>query len=229
MTADFVAVHQSAEASGEKVAPQTGAAEAAAAFANVDVAAARTPPAQGLSLAPLEETGGETAGDLDVDTETLSAMIDARLADADTRGDSTEVWRLVEAGSADSAAEAQPAEAATSAASATEARAGAAQPDDADVLASLPSLDDWQLVDADAPIAPAPASASAPAESQEFQAAEIALSESLAALELVPMETVAVAQINTDPIERWLHESEPRKPTAASEALRKTASHGGKG
>ncbi|HJU27335.1 MAG TPA: hypothetical protein VJ722_11700, partial [Rhodanobacteraceae bacterium] len=171
--------------------------------------------------------GGETAGELDVDTETLSAMIDARLADADARADSTEVWRLVETGSAEGAAEAPVAEAATPAPSAAGSRADAAQPDDADVLASLPSLDDWQLVDADAPPAPAPASASAGP--KESQAIEFALSESLAALELVPMETVAVAQVNTDPIERWLHESEPRKPAAASDAPRKTASHGAKG
>lgn len=219
MTADFVAVQQNADASGEKVAPQRDAAGAAAA-ANV----ARTP-GQGPTLASSEETGGETAGDLDVDTESLSAMIDARLADADARADSTEVWRLVETGSAEGAAEAPAAEAAAPVPSAAGSRAGAAQSDDADVLASLPSLDDWQLVDADAPLAPA----FAPAEPQESQAAEFALSESLAGLELVPMETVAVAQINTDPIERWLHESEPRKSTAASEAPLKTASHGGKG
>jgi len=228
MTADFVAVQQNAVAPGEKVAPQTGAAETAAATANVDVAA-RTSPDQGLTLAPMEETGGETAGELDVDTETLSAMIDARLADADARADSTEVWRLVETGSADGTAEAPAAEAVMPAPSAAGSRSDAAQPDDADVLASLPSLDDWQLVDADAPPAPAAASASAPAGSKESQVAEFALSESLAALELVPMETVAVAQVNTDPIERWLHESEPRKAAAASDALRKTASHGGKG
>ena len=228
MTADFVAVQQNAVAPGEKVAPQTGAAETAAATANVDVAA-RTSPDQGLTLAPMEETGGETAGELDVDTETLSAMIDARLADADARADSTEVWRLVETGSANGTAEAPVAEAVTPAPSAAGSRSDAAQPDDADVLASLPSLDDWQLVDADAPPAPAAASASAPAGSKESQVAEFALSESLAALELVPMETVAVAQVNTDPIERWLHESEPRKAAAASDAPRKTASHGGKG
>lgn len=226
MTADFVAVQQNADASGQ-IAPQTGAAGTATATANVDVAAVRMPPGQGLAPVPLEETGGETAGDLDVDTETLSAMIDARLADADARADSTEVWRLVETGTAEGVAEAPAADAATPVPSAAGSRAETAQRDDADVLASLPSLDDWQLVDADAPLAPA--RASAPAETQESRAAEFALSESLAALELVPMETVAVAQINTDPIERWLHESEPRKPAAAPEAPLKTASHGGKG
>jgi chemosensory pili system protein ChpB (putative protein-glutamate methylesterase) len=224
MTADFVAVHQNADASGEKIAPQKDAAEVASATANVDVATARTTSAQGLTLAQLEETGGETAGELDVDTETLSAMIDARLANADARADSTEVWRLVEVGNA-----ADPSTAPDTQAAAAEPKRVADERDDADVLASLPSLDDWQLVDADAPLAPTPASASAPMESQESRAAEFVLSESLAALELVPMETVAVTQINTDPIERWLHESEPRKPTAASEVPRKTASRGGKG
>ena len=210
MTADFVAVQQNADASGEKVAPQANAAGAATATANAEAAPTRKPPGQDLTLAPLEETGGETAGDLDVDTETLSAMIDARLADVDARADSTEVWRLVETGTAEGAAEAPAAEAAAPVPSAAGSQAGAAQSDDAD-----------------APLAPA--RGSAPAETQESHAAEFALSESLAALELVPMETVAVAQINTDPIERWLHESEPRKPAAASEAPRKTASHGGKG
>jgi two-component system chemotaxis response regulator CheB/chemosensory pili system protein ChpB (putative protein-glutamate methylesterase) len=226
MTADFVAVQPDAVAAGEQPLPHAEAStEAAALSANIDGTAAAVPPEPDQVSGPKEEIGSEPDGDLDVDTETLSAMIDARLADAEAHADSTEVWRLVETGTASNAS---PDLAAQAAAPVTPPagglRAGAA-PDDAEVLASLPALDDWQLVDADAPPVPAPASA----EPRKDKEAEFALSDSLAGLELVPMETVSVAHIHTDPIERWLHESEPRKAGAEAESPPKTASHGGKG
>lgn len=227
MTADFVAIQPDAVAAGEQSPSRADAnTEATSLSANAAGLPAVVPPEPDHMAEPMEEIDSEPDGDLDVDTETLSAMIDARLADAEAHEDSTEVWRLVETGTASNA---PPDLAAQAAAPVTPPaggpRAGTTAPDDAEMLASLPSLDDWQLVDADAP--PAPASAST--QSREHKEAEFALSDSLAGLELVPMETVSVARIHTDPIERWLHESEPRKAAAEAVESPKTASHGGKG
>jgi two-component system chemotaxis response regulator CheB/chemosensory pili system protein ChpB (putative protein-glutamate methylesterase) len=228
MTADFVAVQPDAVAAGEQSPSRADAnTEATSLSANAAGTAAVVPPQPDPLSDSMEGIDSEADGDLDVDTETLSAMIDARLADAEAHADSTEVWRLVETGTA---ADAPPDLAAQAAAPVTPpaggSHAGAAAPDDAEVLAaSLPALDDWQLVDADAPPAPAPASA----QPREDKRAEFALSDSLAGLELVPMETVSVAHIHTDPIERWLHESEPRKAAAEAASSPKTASQGGKG
>lgn len=72
----------------------------------------------------------------------------------------------------------------------------AAADDDADVLASLPSLDDWALVDPD--VAPAAATSSGARKSSEP-----VLSDAFAGLELVPMETIVPLRVDADPIERW--------------------------
>ncbi|HJP99367.1 MAG TPA: hypothetical protein VJ862_12460 [Rhodanobacteraceae bacterium] len=217
MTADFVAVPQNAAAPGEPAIPRTDIAKAPSRSANVDIVAGAVP-------RPREEIGSPGEGDLDVDTETLSAMIDARLADADARADSTEVWRLVEVGNAANASASPATENAAPVTPPASSSHAPSERDDADVLASLPSLSDWQLVDADAPPAPAPAREKA----RESKEPDFALSDALAGLELVPMETVSVAQVHTDPIERWLHESEPRKPRSEPEESLKAASHGGK-
>lgn len=224
MTADFVAAGHNAVASGEPATSRAVPAEAPAGFASANVAA--MPPGPEMPARD-DEIGSPGEGDLDVDTEALSAMIDARLADAEARADSTEVWRLVESGDAADSVTAAPAEPAAAATPSTGEPDAAARAGDADVLPSLPSLDDWQLVDTDA--APAPVPAPARDKASESKVAEFALSEALAGLELVPMDTVSVAQVHTDPIERWLHESEPRTPKAETEGARKTAAQGGKG
>lgn len=219
MTADFVAVQENAAAPG-----QPALAEGAAHAANA-AAAAEPPPAAGM---PAQDEGLAAAieGELDVDTEALSAMIDARLADAEAREDPTEVWRLVESGNLPDAP-AAPAETVAAAMPPAGDPQAAAESGDDDVLASLPSLDDWQLVDPDAAPVAAPVAAREP--TRKSKEVEFALSDALAGLELVPMETVSVAQVNTDPVERWLHESEPRKASNEAGDVPKTASHGGKG
>lgn len=177
-------------------------------------------PEQGVAAQALPatvDTDFNAEGSLDVDTEALSAMIDARLAEPQAQGseDSPEVWRVVGdvAAQPDTAPEA-PAPAAPAAA--TPANAAA---DDADVLAGLPSLDDWQLVDPDVPAA---------ASGKPQQASELSLPDSFADLELVPMDTIVPLKVNTDPIERWLHESAPAKPRAAADDDSKAKAGGGK-
>lgn len=129
---------------------------------------------------------------LDVDTEALSAMIDARLAAAagEPAPKSPEVWRVVD-GDDVAAAENPPA---LPGSSAIEAAVG----DDPDVLKALPSLDDWQLVDPEAPAAPA-------ANPERDESAPPASSFDLGGLELVPLEIVAPVALNSEPIERWMH------------------------
>lgn len=194
MTADFVQ-----ESAG---APAGDMARSAVADAPAPAAVAGA-----LPDAP-EPVQAPAVDDLEVDTETLSAMIDARLADADSRlpSDSPEVWRVVEGGPATAAAPAQ----------APESKSGSTPVEDAgrsdEPSLSLPSLDDWQLVDTDAAPAPAP-------RREQQKNSDLALAESLAglSLELEPMETVATI-VHAEPIERWLHESEPRKAAANAEA-----------
>lgn len=189
------------------------------------VAEQKPPPEQGVDAAPAAamqlgtltspteadpaalDFDAETA--LDVDTEALSAMIDARLAqpDASESSGSPEVWREV---SGDAVAPAQPDAAvaieAKPTVDATPADAAVqAVNDEADVLAGLPSLDDWQLVDHDA--APAPVASEA-----ARKAPEPALSDALAGVELVPMETIVPLRMDADPIERWFAEEFGKKP-----------------
>lgn len=161
------------------------------------------------------------AGGLDVDTEALSAMIDARLAEPEARSDSPEVWRVVSgaatpAGQPGAAAEPLQMDAAGAGSS---ARPAAAVQDDVDVLASLPSLDDWQLVDPDTTVANTG--------NREREAPEPALPDGLAGLELVPMETIVPLKVNADPIERWLHESDASKPRTGTDGAAAKAKVGG--
>lgn len=226
MTADFVAVP----------APQVAATSAwHAVSASLQVAPA-PPPSQpdpptdaapvAASMAAAMPADAPAAPDaptpdadlLDVDTEELSAMIDARLAEPEPEpvagtalawdapaatGDSAgaAAWEPPAAtteGAPASAAADTPAEPAAPAGAATTA---AVDPD-ADVLASLPSLDDWELVDADA--APAAAHPHQPAVEPEFP-------DSLAGLTLVPIDPTGPAASNTmEPIERWIDASANR-------------------
>ncbi|HKZ11220.1 MAG TPA: hypothetical protein VJL61_11015 [Rhodanobacteraceae bacterium] len=144
----------------------------------------------------------EAEAALDVDTEALSAMIDARLAEPKSaqNQDPTQVWREVSGGNVapapqDQTPEAQPMTQDTRNSETVPAPAAAAD-DDADVLASLPSLDDWALVDPD--VASAAATSSGARKSPEP-----ALSDAFAGLELVPMETIVPLRVDADPIERW--------------------------
>lgn len=154
---------------------------------------------------------------LDVDTEALSAMIDARLAAAEgePEPESPEVWRLIEAGTA-SAVDLTPL------AEPTEAEpviAGTAPVDDADVLKALPSLDDWQLVDPEVPAA----AVSPKRDERELPA----LSIDLAGLELVPVETIVPVMLNSEPVERWMHDVGGDKGKAADHAQSSSAKSGG--
>ncbi|MBS0382582.1 MAG: hypothetical protein JSR56_09120 [Proteobacteria bacterium] len=144
---------------------------------------------------------------LDVDTETLSAMIDARLAEpqAGPSSDSAQVWRVLGDAVVPAQAEAEAREATDETAPPVTVEPAAPVLDDADVLASLPSLDDWQLVDPESPVAKVKADGAG-------KTSEPVLPDSLAGLELVPMETIIPVSIHTDPIERWLHDSETTSP-----------------
>ena len=136
---------------------------------------------------------------LDVDTEALSAMIDARLAEpgaSDSSG-SPEVWREV---SGNAVSRAQPDEGVAEEKAQPDVAPAimpvAAVNDDADVLASLPPLDDWALVDPDAVHVPATGG-------NARKSPEPVLSDAFAGLELVPMETIAPLRADADPTESW--------------------------
>jgi hypothetical protein len=160
----------------------------------------------------------EAEAALDVDTEALSAMIDARLAEPSSAENaaSTQVWREVSgdnvpAAPQDQVCEAEPMTQDTRIPEPIPAPAAAAAVDDADVLASLPSLDDWALVDPD--VAPAAAASSGARKSPEP-----ALSEAFAGLELVPMETIVPLRVDADPIERWFG-GDPGSKAGANDSI----------
>ncbi|MGH8215430.1 MAG: hypothetical protein ACREPZ_07045 [Rhodanobacteraceae bacterium] len=216
MTADFVQ---------ETAGAQAGDGARRAAADAPTVASGAMPDADAGPSQPVEEPGVD---DLEVDTETLSAMIDARLSDAQSRSpsDSPEVWRVVEGGTASPATPTAGAESESGVAVAGHASAapvaaagGSAEEPEASPL-SLLSLDDWQLVDTDDAPAPAP-------QREHKKNPEPELPASLAALQLEPMET-ASAVVHTEPIERWLHESEPRKSAARAENAEEAESVGDK-
>jgi two-component system chemotaxis response regulator CheB/chemosensory pili system protein ChpB (putative protein-glutamate methylesterase) len=157
----------------------------------------------------------EAEAALDVDTEALSAMIDARLAEPESAHDqdSDQVWREVSGDSVppaqqDKASEAEPM---TPDTRIPEPAPASAASDDADVLASLPSLDDWALVDPD--VAPASATGGGARKSPEPF-----LSDTFAGLELVPMETIVPLRVDADPIERWFGGSPGSKAGANDSA-----------
>jgi hypothetical protein len=168
----------------------------------------------------------EAEAALDVDTEALSAMIDARLAEPSSAQNHapTQVWREVSgdnvpAAPLDQVCEAEPMKQDTPNSEPLPAPAKAVN-DDADVLASLPSLDDWALVDPD--VAPATV-----ADSGARKSSEPVLSDAFAGLELVPMETVVPLRVDADPIERWFGGDADRKTDANDSAgsKMKEASH----
>ncbi|HEY8230282.1 MAG TPA: hypothetical protein VIG31_07510 [Rhodanobacteraceae bacterium] len=158
---------------------------------------------------------------LDIDTEALSAMIDARLAAAEGEPvpKSPEVWREVEGGNV-SAIELPPIEPEPIAVASTVASQSAMPIDDADVLKALPSLDDWQLVDPEAPVAPVPVA-------KHDEETSPALSIDFAGLELVPMETVATVELNSEPAERWMHVGDNKSGAGGKQKLATADSRGG--
>lgn len=161
----------------------------------------------------------EAEAALDVDTEALSAMIDARLAAPQSAESSPEVWREVSGGALPSRPPDVPEAEAAPAENPAPAPVAAAVNDDVDVLASLPSLDDWALVDHDA----VPAAA---ANRDAQKSPEPVLSDAFAGLELVPMETVAPLRVDTDPIERWFGGEVGRKAAVNDSGSKvKEASH----
>lgn len=151
------------------------------------------------------------AGALDVDTEALSAMIDARLAESEQHVAATpDAWQVpaeatvTPAGLAASASapDAPVAEVAPAAAAPV-----AAPPDDSDVLAGLPALGDWELLDPDLPVAPV-------ASIKHAESAVPAIPDDLSGLELVPMDNGVPIELHTEPIEHRLY-VEARKQVAA--------------
>lgn len=188
---------------GEPEAPDAGSASTAGADA---VAAAP----EAAAVAPPEADAGDP---LDVDTEALSAMIDARLAEPDaipSADDLDATWAIPSPSPslvADSDSDLP--------APVTDAAAPPGAPEvvvsgdvaDGDILASLPSLDEWTLVDPDAVpvvthgVAGTPAGPAAPAVSDGLGAG----------LELLPLDGVAPALDKEELVKRWLHESEVRQ------------------
>ncbi|MGH8234405.1 MAG: hypothetical protein ACREPU_09435 [Rhodanobacteraceae bacterium] len=175
----------------------------------------------------VSEAGVDSDEDMDVDTETLSAMIDARLADPESRApsDSSEVWRVVDGGAEapvqlGTVAEIDPTGTSTASEPARQPHVGTSAGDDTDMLASLPSLDEWQLVDPEAhPV---------PAATPESKNATPTVSDDAAGLELVPIETVSLLDLHSDPIERWLDDDESRRRKVVTESAAETGSDGGK-
>lgn len=171
----------------------------------------------------------DTEDVLDADTEALSAMIDARLkeSEASLPSESPQVWRVVTGGAVSPVQLDAVIEADTAAGEAPSniAHADAPAPanqDDADVLASLPSLDDWQLVDLEAATAPTVAN-------QTRTSPEPVLSDAFAGLKLVPMDTTAPVEVQTDPVDRWFGgaprpQADPNSSTTQSAA--KETTHG---
>lgn len=184
------------------------------------------PPVAALPAAPREPEFDAESG-LDVDTEALSAMIDARLAEPDAQqsNDSPEVWRVVSGGKVspvnlDTEIEiAAPTPAATTVAPTSGVASAPAKDDGADMLASLPSLDDWALVDPDDASA---AVSKTSAGTNNPDTAESLLSDAFAGLELVPMETIIPLNMNADPIERWMDSARAAK---VPEKAAKTGTH----
>jgi two-component system chemotaxis response regulator CheB/chemosensory pili system protein ChpB (putative protein-glutamate methylesterase) len=237
MTADFVAVQEpqvSPANFDEAAAAMSLAADVGNTESATPVAAqiepeveTETPPVvvdamDGAIAAP---NPGNEHGDhdtLDIDTEALSAMIDARLAAAEGEPvpESPEVWREVEGGNV-SAVELPSIEPEPIAVASAVASQSAVPIDDADVLKALPSLDDWQLVDPEAPAAPAP-----PVAKRDEPVAP-ALSIDFAGLELVPVETVVAVQSNSEPVERWMHVSDDKGNAGGKERSATPDSKGG--
>ncbi|HET8764762.1 MAG TPA: hypothetical protein VFM52_06050 [Rhodanobacter sp.] len=206
MTADFVAVQEPSahsmdfDGTAAPLAADAGGTESPTPA--IEAPGTETPPpAQAADATRAAGTEADHADALDVDTEALSAMIDARLAAAEGEPvpESPEVWRVIEGGSV-SAVELPPIEPEPLAVAPSSAPPQPATPvDDADVWTALPPLDDWQLVDPEAPAVPA----SAPKRDEHP-----GLTIDFGGLELVPMETVARVETGSASIEQWMHAGE---------------------
>lgn len=135
-------------------------------------------------------------GGLDIDTEALSAMIDARLAQPETQG----VAREVDFAAADDV----PPPAAAAKVSLPLAPAQVDPGVAAVAPAAVPAPGDWKLLDAEIPVVSAnPPRRAAPT---------VALPDSIADLSLVPMESLAAVQRSSEPVELWLHDDTENKP-----------------
>lgn len=218
MTVDFVAAPAPVEEIASSDAPMTPAE-------TVPVAAEDIQPAT-TEAAPTDAAQGDADIEgLDVDTEALSAMIDARLAEPEhvMPVESSVTWQT-EASAASApevvapeivapevvpAAEVADAPIAPATVDAVEIPAAApagAPADDDDIAAGFPALGDWALVDPEAPAAPVAASKTAQPES----AAAIDFS----GLELVPMEAMSPVDVHMDPVEHRLVVEERKKADA---------------
>lgn len=229
MTADFGAMQEllgSSAGSSATMAPVSsvadGSTESLSAIVEpaTETLRAETAP-DALDLVAMPEPHSEHGGTdaLDVDTEALSAMIDARLAAAagEPEPESPEVWREIDGGTV-AAIELPPV---PEPADAEPVVASAAPVDDTDVLKALPSLDDWQLVDPDAPLAPAPSQ-------KRDERALPSMSIDIAGLELMPVETVVPVALSSESVERWMHNVDGDKGrAAANNAQAPTAKSGG--
>jgi chemosensory pili system protein ChpB (putative protein-glutamate methylesterase) len=123
------------------------------------------------------------------DTDALSAMIDARLAAVDAKSAGMQAW---DPGDTTRTAGGQ----------AVTGNRSAAPAGSEDVAREHPNLstDNWQLVDSDAGAISAPAPRRAPVEP--------VLPDSLAGLELVPMDDHAQVQRSNEPVELWIDDRE---------------------
>lgn len=161
-------------------------------------------PAAPVSMPAMDAAPAAAEDDspLDVDTEALSALIDARLAEAEGHApaDAPQVWRVADGGAVsavDLAPKAQP----DAAQASQDAPAAIVQPpaDDSELMQGLPAIDDWQLVDPDATAAPEIAAG------EKQVRTEPSVSIDFAGLELVPMEPPVQVDLHAEPIERWMH------------------------
>lgn len=129
---------------------------------------------------------------LDVDTEALSALIDARLAEPESHGVAdaagsqhhVDAAPMVDVDAPTSIASPQPA--------VDPAVAVAEDPE-------LPSLGEWELLDAEHAVPVPPSSRPA--------APEPPLPDSLANITLVPLEAAAPLTFNTEPVELWMDDA----------------------
>lgn len=203
LTADFSGV-----AAAPAIAPTAATPAIVAGAPRAEAKVAAEPPH--LVTAPLAADDFDPA--LDVDTEALSAMIDARLAEPEDHMQPVIADDLSASApnSVMSPAAPEPAAPAVEATPEPIAAAAPASPpsDDSDVLADLPAIGDWELVDPEAPIATAPKAAKASVPN---------LADGLAGIELVPMDNDVPIELHTEPIEHRLVVERRTKAGAAND------------
>ena len=224
MTVDFVAVDDAPQPAVDRddAAPAMQDAGVHDAGAGSDLDASEVT-ADGLEAGPdlrvpeaepcaERSSDGDGTHVLDVDTETLSALIDARLAEPESHveGGTSEVWRVVADGPVAAPSIDPTRQVAEVPQAATGAGRVATPVDDADVLQGLPSLEEWQLVDAQ-PLA-------TPVTRDTRVEPDVTLD--FGGLELLPMDSLATAaaERQADPIERWMDAGHGRPPDAANDA-----------